>query len=97
MTVSDKAGQTLPHARAWTENSIPEGGKRCDRCKRWRLHARYHEFHGERTEAEVEAGALEGCWWRECMDCSFTTVGDLASEYRASFLKTLGEELEAQS
>lgn len=60
---------TLPNPQAWTEDSILEWCTRCDRCKRWRLRARYHEFHGPHAE-----GDFMGCWWRECMDCSFATV-----------------------
>jgi hypothetical protein len=63
---------TLPRARTWTVNSIPEWWTRCDRCKRWRLHARYHEFHGE-----LSKNGISGTWWRECMECSFATVAAL--------------------
>lgn len=58
---------TLPRPRTWTVDAITEWFMRCDRCKRWRLRSRYHEFYGE-----PGAG-----WWRECMDCSFATVAAL--------------------
>ncbi len=47
----------LPKPRTWTVASIPEWFARCDRCKRWRLHARYHEFHGPQSE-----DGISGTW-----------------------------------
>jgi hypothetical protein len=66
------AAKPLPHAESWTERSIVEWFTRCDRCKRRRLRARYHEVHGKRPEPDQHG--LTGCWWRECLACFIATL-----------------------
>lgn len=62
---------TMPLARAWTERSIVEWNTRCDRCRRWRLRARYHEMHAQRQTAD---DGFAGTWWRECLTCAIQTL-----------------------
>ena len=77
--------RTLPRADAWTENSIVEWWTRCDRCKRRRLRARYHEVHGRRPEPDQYG--LTGCWWRECLSCMVQTLTALSDQQACPYCK----------
>ena len=75
MLVRREAMSKLPAARMWTESSMIEWGKRCDKCHRWRLRARYHELHSV-------SGPSGFTWWRECLSCTIQTLGDALVDAR---------------
>ena len=64
----------LPATQMWTESSMIEWGKRCDRCHRWWLRARYHELHSP--------SGPRGTWWRECLPCVIGTLGEALVDAR---------------